>query len=287
MVQHAPRRRDDARTRSRGCSACGRRRSRSRDCRWLNPITRRSRRSWPSARCRAGATFSTTQLARIENPDRKARFEFVDAVAVGRSRPSASAGSCRSRTSTTAAASRGCSRDSGNLHHPLRAEASAKYVQPSLELLREIQQTGDIFFPDALDEHDALGPQFAGGGEDGAGLSRQPALVLSGAFAEYHPADGGRSVSRRRTSLRRRGRSRSGTKVTIAGFTMRTTALIVLAGLATVSAQQPAAPITIRAARVIDGQRRCPAERRRHHPRIDDRTRGTGKRRGHATISAR
>ena len=52
----------------------------------------------------------------------------------------------------------------GNLHHPLRAEASAKYVQPSLELLREIQQTGDIFFPDALDEHDALGPQFAGGG---------------------------------------------------------------------------------------------------------------------------
>ena len=34
---------------------------------------------------------------------------------------------------------------------------------------------------------------------------------------------------------------------------MRTTALIVLAGLATLSAQQPAAPITIRAARVIDG----------------------------------
>ena len=33
------------------------------------------------------------------------------------------------------------------LHHPLRAEASKKYVQPSLEMLWEIQKTGDIFFP--------------------------------------------------------------------------------------------------------------------------------------------
>jgi aminopeptidase N len=33
------------------------------------------------------------------------------------------------------------------LHHPLRADASAKYVQPSLDLLWEIQKTGDIFFP--------------------------------------------------------------------------------------------------------------------------------------------
>ena len=35
----------------------------------------------------------------------------------------------------------------GYLHHPLRAEASKKYVQPSLDLLWEIQKTGDIFFP--------------------------------------------------------------------------------------------------------------------------------------------
>jgi imidazolonepropionase-like amidohydrolase len=33
------------------------------------------------------------------------------------------------------------------LHHPLRARASTKYVVPSLELLWEIQKTGDIFFP--------------------------------------------------------------------------------------------------------------------------------------------
>ena len=33
------------------------------------------------------------------------------------------------------------------LHHPLRAAASEKYIAVSLELLREIQRTGDIFFP--------------------------------------------------------------------------------------------------------------------------------------------
>jgi aminopeptidase N len=33
------------------------------------------------------------------------------------------------------------------MHHPLRAEASTKYVQTSLEMLWEIQKTGDIFFP--------------------------------------------------------------------------------------------------------------------------------------------
>ena len=33
------------------------------------------------------------------------------------------------------------------LHHPLRAEESEKYILPSLELMEEIQSTGDIFFP--------------------------------------------------------------------------------------------------------------------------------------------
>ncbi|MDH3440178.1 MAG: M1 family aminopeptidase [Gammaproteobacteria bacterium] len=35
----------------------------------------------------------------------------------------------------------------GNLHHPLRTAESEKYLLPSLELLSEIQVTGDIFFP--------------------------------------------------------------------------------------------------------------------------------------------
>jgi aminopeptidase N len=33
------------------------------------------------------------------------------------------------------------------LHHPLLAEQSIQYILPSLELLEEIQATGDIFFP--------------------------------------------------------------------------------------------------------------------------------------------
>ena len=33
------------------------------------------------------------------------------------------------------------------LHHPLRQPNSIKYIQPSLEMLGEIQRTGDIFFP--------------------------------------------------------------------------------------------------------------------------------------------
>ena len=33
------------------------------------------------------------------------------------------------------------------LHHPLRADASKKYLQPSLDMLWDIQKTGDIFFP--------------------------------------------------------------------------------------------------------------------------------------------
>jgi aminopeptidase N len=33
------------------------------------------------------------------------------------------------------------------LHHPLRTVESQRYLRPSLELLQEIQRTGDIFFP--------------------------------------------------------------------------------------------------------------------------------------------
>jgi len=33
------------------------------------------------------------------------------------------------------------------LHHPLRARHSEKYLRPALDLVQEIQRTGDIFFP--------------------------------------------------------------------------------------------------------------------------------------------
>jgi aminopeptidase N len=35
----------------------------------------------------------------------------------------------------------------GYLHHPLREKTAEKYLLPSLELLEELQKTGDIFFP--------------------------------------------------------------------------------------------------------------------------------------------
>ena len=87
-----------------------------------------------------------TQLSRIENPDRKGRFQFV--------MPALSAdGAEREQWFLSL-------RDVNNrrrepwvleglnyLHHPLRADASKKYVPPSLEMLWEIQKTGDIFFP--------------------------------------------------------------------------------------------------------------------------------------------
>ncbi|HYU79870.1 MAG TPA: M1 family aminopeptidase, partial [Vicinamibacterales bacterium] len=87
-----------------------------------------------------------TQLGRMQNPDRKARFQFV--------MPALSADPAeRERWFLSL-------KDVANrrrepwvlegleyLHHPLRAAPSAKYVLPSLQLLQEIQQTGDIFFP--------------------------------------------------------------------------------------------------------------------------------------------
>ena len=82
----------------------------------------------------------------IKNPDRKAQFAFV--------RP-AIASDPKEREAWFAALA-----DVNNrrrepwvleglryLHHPLRARASEKYIEASLLLVREIQRTGDIFFP--------------------------------------------------------------------------------------------------------------------------------------------
>jgi aminopeptidase N len=86
------------------------------------------------------------QRGRFMNPDRKARFEFV--------MPALS-----DRPATRDAWFESL-RDVKNrrrepwvleglqfLHHPLRAAQAEKYIQPSLDMLIEIQRTGDIFFP--------------------------------------------------------------------------------------------------------------------------------------------
>ncbi len=88
----------------------------------------------------------STQLERIKNADRKRRFEFII--------PSLSPNQQTRDTffeSLKAAENRRPERWALDglqyLHHPLRAESSEKYILPSLELLEEIQTTGDIFFP--------------------------------------------------------------------------------------------------------------------------------------------
>ncbi len=88
------------------------------------------------------------QLIRIKNPDRKKRLEFM--------MPALSA-SVAVRDEFFAALASETNREHeawvtaalGYLHHPLRAETSAKYIPKSLALLEEIQRTGDIFFPEA------------------------------------------------------------------------------------------------------------------------------------------
>ena len=88
----------------------------------------------------------TTQIERTQNPDRKARLAFVK-PALSRS------GSVRDAFFATLKDPPNRRREAWvldaltYLHHPLRAASAEKYVKPSLDLLREIQQTGDIFFP--------------------------------------------------------------------------------------------------------------------------------------------
>ena len=88
----------------------------------------------------------SAQLARIENPDRKGRFQFVmpalSADAEVRRQWFASLADVNNRRREPWVLE-----GLTYLHHPLRAEASAKYVRTSLDLLWEIQRTGDIFFP--------------------------------------------------------------------------------------------------------------------------------------------
>lgn len=92
------------------------------------------------------AEILTGQLARIENPDRKARFAFIMPALSGDA-------AVRERWFLSLSEVANRRREPwvldglDYLHHPLRASQSAKYLRPSLDLLWEIQKTGDIFFP--------------------------------------------------------------------------------------------------------------------------------------------
>lgn len=93
-----------------------------------------------------GETILTTQEGRITNPDRLARFQFVrqalthDAAAQDVFMARLARVEERRREPWVLSAV-------GYLNHPLRAPASERFLHPSLELVEEIQATGDIFFP--------------------------------------------------------------------------------------------------------------------------------------------
>lgn len=86
------------------------------------------------------------ELARIQNPDRKARFEFVMPAL---SRDPAERERFIARLSDPANRRHEPWVLDGlrYVHHPLRAAQSEQYVLPALRVLPEIQRTGDIFFP--------------------------------------------------------------------------------------------------------------------------------------------
>lgn len=89
------------------------------------------------------------QLERIKNPDRKNRLAFLrPALSVNAQERDSFFNSLKLRKGrekeawvTTALS---------YLHHPLRQSASIKYIPESLNLLEEIQATGDIFFPQSF-----------------------------------------------------------------------------------------------------------------------------------------
>jgi aminopeptidase N len=86
------------------------------------------------------------QLDRTTNPDRKARFAFV--------MPALSADPAvreqafeRFRSVENRRREPWVLESLVYLNHPLRESHARRFVRPALDLLREIQQTGDIFFP--------------------------------------------------------------------------------------------------------------------------------------------
>ena len=91
-------------------------------------------------------TILQQQIDRTQNPDRKARLQFVvpalSSDQADRDRFFASLADVNNRRHEPWVVD-----GLRYLHHPLRAQASLKYVTPSLNLLQEIQRTGDIFFP--------------------------------------------------------------------------------------------------------------------------------------------
>jgi aminopeptidase N len=100
------------------------------------------------------------QLDRTQNPDRKARFAFVMpalSAEVGVREQAFE----RLRQVENRRREPWALESLAYLNHPLREAHARRFVGPSLELLREIQRTGDIFFPTRWTEAALNGHQSA------------------------------------------------------------------------------------------------------------------------------
>jgi aminopeptidase N len=87
-----------------------------------------------------------TQFDRFQNPDRKERFAFV-MPAVSRDPAVREQFFDSLRDVANRRREAWVLEGARYLHHPLRASASRSLVVPALQLVWEIQRTGDIFFP--------------------------------------------------------------------------------------------------------------------------------------------
>ena len=92
------------------------------------------------------AQILADQTARIENADRKAQFEFV-VPALSADAAVRDAFFDRLRDVDNRRRETWVLQGLAYLHHPLRVATSERHIPASLDLLREIQRTGDIFFP--------------------------------------------------------------------------------------------------------------------------------------------
>jgi aminopeptidase N len=86
------------------------------------------------------------QLVRIDNPDRRARFAFI--VPALSPDTAVRDGFFHSLADVSNRSHEPWVLDAlAALNHPVRAASAEKFIRPALELLPEIQRTGDIFFP--------------------------------------------------------------------------------------------------------------------------------------------
>jgi len=87
------------------------------------------------------------QLGRIKNPDRANRFKLIMKAASSNkaTRDSFFYSLTKKENRTNESA---ISAALSILHHPLRQESAIQYLPETLNLLEDIQKTGDIFFPD-------------------------------------------------------------------------------------------------------------------------------------------